>query len=321
MQARLLDLGQVSAVRSQTVYHAVAECASPEDRATLCVLRPDRPYVSIGYHQDAEREIDLDYCRAHGIAVLRRRVGGGAVLLDADQLFFHFVVPNAQLERLGLPLRFDRRYERLVAPAITAYRRLGVRAEFRPVNDIHVNGRKIGGTGAADVGDSFVFVGSLMLAFDHERMARVLRLADEGMREDVERSIERYVTSLEQVLGGRPALEEVHAALLAGFGEELGLDLEAAGLVEAEEAKAAELAVLFASKEWLHRVSWSRERPRKLAINCAVGYVEGETANGIRVAVRLVDGRLDQVLVSDGAPKEAAEVAALTRRLVEAAAA
>jgi lipoate-protein ligase A len=318
MQARLLDLGQVSALRSQTVYHAVAECASTDDLATLCVLRPDRPYVSIGYHQDADREIDLAYCRARRIPVLRRRVGGGAVLLDANQLFFHFVVPNGQLGRLGLPLRFDRRYERLVAPAIAAYRHLGVPAEFRGANDIHVGGRKIGGTGAADLGDSFVFVGSMMLAFDHGRMARVLRLADEGLRASVQRSIERHVTSLEQVLGGRPALEEVHAALLTGFAQELDLDLEVADLREPEEAKAAEFAVLFESEEWLRRVSWSRERPRKLVINCAVRYVEGETPSGTRVAVRVVDGRLDEVRVSGAAP--AAEVTSLTRKLVEAAA-
>ncbi|MBI2962621.1 MAG: lipoate--protein ligase family protein [Deltaproteobacteria bacterium] len=319
MRARLLDLGQVSAVRSQTLYHAVAECAAPDDRATLCVLRPDRPYVSIGYHQDAAREIDLAFCRACGLPVIRRRIGGGAVLLDADQLFFHFVAPRARLADLGLPGRLDRRYERLVAPAIAAYRRLGVRAEFRPVNDIHVEGRKIGGTGAADIGESFVFVGSMMLAFDHALMARVLRLADEGMREGVRRSIERFVTSLEEVRGVRPALEEVHAALLAGFGEALGLELEPGRLGEAEEARCAELTARFESEEWLHRVTWSRTRPRKLAINCAVHYVEGETVDGVRVAVRLLDGRVDDVRVSGGATAETPEVIALTAKLVEAA--
>ncbi len=318
MRVRLLDLGQTTALRSQAIYHAVAECGAPDDPPTLCVLHPDRPYVSIGYHQDADREIDLAYCRERAIPVIRRRVGGGAVLLDADQLFFHLVVPRGRLECLGLPRRFDERYVRLVAPAIAAYRKLGVVAAFRPVNDIHVDGRKIGGTGAADIDSCFVFVGSMMLAFDHALMARVLRFADEGLRREVRRSIERYVTSLEQIRGEKPALAAVHEALLAGFREALAIELEPGCLNAAEESKTAELETLFASEDWLHRITWSRERPRALAINCAVRYLEAQTTNGVAVAVRVIDGTVDAVRV--GGAADSAEVATLTRKLIAAAA-
>lgn len=37
---RLLPVGQVSALRSQTLYHAVAECATASDAPTLCVVYP-----------------------------------------------------------------------------------------------------------------------------------------------------------------------------------------------------------------------------------------------------------------------------------------
>jgi lipoate---protein ligase len=316
--ARLLDLGKTSAMRSQAVYHAVALCAVASDAPTLCILFPDRPYVSIGYHQEAEREIDLAYCRQHGIPVVRRMVGGGAVLLDSNQLFFHLVVPRGRVADLGLPLRFDERYPRLAAPAIAAYRALGVAAELRPPNDIHVGGRKIGGTGAADIGDCFVFVGSMMLAFDHALMARVLRFGDQSLRHEVLRSIEQHVTSLESILGTRPSMDAVHEALLGGFREQLGLALAPGCPSEIEEAKVAELEALFQSDEWLHRIAWHPERPRKLAINCAVRYVEGETVDGARVAVRLVDGKVDYVLARGGRDQE--EVAALTRKLITAAA-
>jgi lipoate-protein ligase A len=316
--ARLLDLGKTPTTRSQAVYHAVALCAAASDTPTLCVLFPDRPYVSIGYHQEAEREIDLAFCRDREIPVVRRMVGGGAVLLDPDQLFFHLVVPKGRVADLGLPLRFDERYLRLAAPAIAAYRALGVAAEFRPPNDIHVGGRKIGGTGTADIGDCFVFVGSMMLAFDHSLMARVLRFGDESLRHEVLRSIEQHVTSLESILGTRPSMDAVHQALLAAFRQELGLALSAGCPSEIEEAKIAELEALFQSDEWLHRIAWHPERPRKLAINCAVRYVEGGTVDGARVAVRLVDGKVDYVLARGGRDQE--EVAALTRKLITAAA-
>jgi len=316
-RVRLLDLGRTTALRSQAVYHAVAECAGADDPPTLCILHPDRPYVSIGYHQDAAREIDLDYCRSRGIPVIRRRVGGGAVLLDADQLFFHLLLPHKRLAALGLTRRFDERYARLAAPAIAAYRALGVPAAFRPVNDIHVDGRKIGGTGAADIEECFVFVGSMMLAFDHALMARVLRFADEGMRREVQRSIERYVTSLEQLCGEKPDLAMVHDALLAGFCKELTVELEPGHLSSVEASKAAELEALFASEDWLNRITWSRERPRALAINCAVRYLEALTTNGVTVAVRVVEGAVDSVRV--GGAADGAEVATLTRKLIAAA--
>jgi lipoate---protein ligase len=323
--ARLLDLGKTSAVRSQAVYHAVALCAAASDRPTLCVVFPDRPYVSIGYHQQADREIDLVFCRERDIPVVRRMVGGGAVLLDSNQLFFHLVVPKERVAELGLPQRLDERYPRLAAPAIAAYRALGVVAEFRSPNDIHVGGRKIGGTGAADIGDAFVFVGSMMLAFDHSLMARVLRFGEERLRQDVLCSIERHVTSLESLLGTRPSMDAVHEALLAGFRQELGVGPAPGSLLGIEEAKVEELEELFASDRWLHHIAWHPGRPRKLAINCAVRYVEGETADGVRVAVRLVDGRVDDVLIhggvagdaADGVDRERADVVALTRKLAE----
>lgn len=277
------------------------------DRPSLCILSPNQTYVSIGYHQEADREIDLGYCRAQDIPVIRRMVGGGAVLLDEGQIFFHLVVPHDRAGDLGLPPRLGERYERLTAPAIRAYRRLGVAAEFRPPNDIHVRGsdgqsRKIGGTGMADIGDALVFVGSMMLSFDHARMARVLRFHDDRLRGKVEASIAAGVTSLELECGVKPSRQAVHAALLAGFREELGADLEEGRLDVKEEARAAELAEIFASEEWLHRVTWSPERPRRLAVNCAVRYVEAALAD-LSVTARLVDGRIDEVLFGGGAKR------------------
>lgn len=274
VEARLLDLERVTALRSQTIFHAVAECAD-DDTPTLCVLSPDRPYVSIGYHQDAAREIDLEFCRANGIPVFRRQVGGGAVLLDAEQLFFHLILPRRSLERLELPLRLDHRYRRLATPAIAAYRRLGLEAEVREPNDLFVRGRKIGGTGAATIGDAFVFVGSLLRRFDHTLMARVLRLDDEDLRERLRLAMVEGVTTLERELGVPPSRIAMHDALLAGFRDELGLELTPGSLTAAEEARARRFDRLFASEAWLCGIS-SRGRERKIAVNATLRFRESE---------------------------------------------
>jgi hypothetical protein len=150
-------------------------------------------------------------------------------------------------------------------------------------------------------------------------MARVLRFADPELRAVVARSIEQYVTSLEQVLGRRPAMGTVRDALLEGFRTALRVELEPGAPTAAEEAAVREIEARFASDEWLHRVRWSRERPRRLMINGAVRYVEGATASGTPVTVRVVEGALDGVHV--GGAGDEAEIRALAEKLVALAAA
>ena len=63
---RLLDLGLVPPVRSQTIYHAVAYAPDADARDTIILVAPSDPYVCIGFHQELEKEVDVEYCRAHG---------------------------------------------------------------------------------------------------------------------------------------------------------------------------------------------------------------------------------------------------------------
>ena len=44
------------------------------------------PTVIYGRHQSAEVEVDTDYCRENGIAVVQRKSGGGCVYADQGNL-------------------------------------------------------------------------------------------------------------------------------------------------------------------------------------------------------------------------------------------
>jgi len=116
-------LDKVSWQHSQALYHAAAYLG----REALFILRPSTPYVCIGNHQDADQEIDLEFARAHHIPVIRREVGGGAVYLDGEQLFYQLIL---KADRPGLLMDKAEFYHRYLQPVIETYRAYGVNAEY-----------------------------------------------------------------------------------------------------------------------------------------------------------------------------------------------
>ena len=190
----LYNLGKVPWKDSQLMYHALAQLG----RESLCLLSPSTPYVCIGFHQDVAQEVDLNFCRANNIPVFRREVGGGAVFLDGNQLFFQLILHR---DNSIAPKRIDAFYKKFLQPVIEVHHRIGIAAQYKPVNDLIVANRKISGTGAAEIGDSIVFVGNLILDFDYETMSRVLKIPDEKFRDKVRKTIKENLTTIRRELG------------------------------------------------------------------------------------------------------------------------
>lgn len=265
----LYDLGHVPWLDSQLIYHAFPRL----DMEGLILLAPAEPYACLGYHQDAEQEIDLAYCREHDIPVFRREVGGGAVYLDGQQLFYQLVIhrdnPLAPRDRTEF-------YRDLLAPVVQSYRDLGVKARYKPVNDIVTEaGRKISGNGAAEIGDYAILVGNLIAGFDYETMARVLRVPDAKFRDKVFKSLRENLTTIERELGQVPPWETMTATLARNFEAVLG-PLISAELPRTVHEKVAELAQTHTTEEWLLRPGKRFREGRRVKI-----------AQGVEVAQRV----------------------------------
>ena len=291
---RLLDLGTVSPLHSQTAYHAVGHALTADSPDTIILLSPDRPYVCIGYHQELEKEVDLDYCRAHNLPVYRREVGGGAVYLDQGQLFSQWAFHGRHL-----PAGLADRFELYVRPLVETYQALGIPAYLRPINDVHVGGKKIGGTGAAQMGEAEVVVGSLMFTFDKATMARVLKVASEKMRDKVFQSLDQYMTTMQEQLasvyrGALPDRGTVKNLYIERCAAALGRELMPGELTSAEQVMMAEIDARFLSAEWLHAKGGLKTTGVKIHEDVLV--VEGafKAPGGlIRATVRLRQGRVD----------------------------
>ncbi len=190
-------LDAVSWEYSQALYHAAAHLG----REALLLLRPATPYVCIGFHQDAQQEIDLEFAQQMNIPVFRREVGGGAVYLDGQQLFFQLIIRR---DHPGVPQNIADFYRKFLQPIIETFRQFGVPAEYKPVNDIVTNGRKISGTGAAQIDDMLILVGNFIQDFNYEMMSRVLRVPDEKFRDKVHKTMYENLTTFLRETGENP---------------------------------------------------------------------------------------------------------------------
>jgi lipoate---protein ligase len=291
---RLLDLGTVPPVRSQTIYHAVAYAMDEHSPDTIILVAPTNPYVCIGFHQELDKEVDVKYCRAHGLPIYRREVGGGAVYLDKNQVFAQWI-----FHRAALPTDISGRFALYVRPLVETYQSLGIAANYRPINDVHVQGKKIGGTGAAQMGSAEVVVGSLMFDFNIELMSQVLQVASEKMRDKVFQSLNDYMTTMTKQLGYTPDRDTVIKSYTEKCEMALGRKLVYGILTAKELALTEEFDRKFNTEEWLYQNKGLPKVGVKIHEGVRVNEVAHKVQGGlIRVTACLREGWIETLSLS-----------------------
>ena len=217
-------------------------------RRFLFCARPRHMFVSVN-HQDAEQEIDLAFTQANNIPVIRREVGGGAVYLDGEQLFYQLIL---KADRSGLIMDKAEFYRQYLQPVIDTYRAFGVNAEYKPVNDIIANGRKVSGNGAAEIEGMLILVGNFIMDFDYEMMSKSLRVPDEKFRDKVFKTLQDNLSTMKRETGSIPSTEALALDLVKRYEPLLG-KMEVVREVDDELLKKAdEMLALMYTSEWLH---------------------------------------------------------------------
>lgn len=151
MRARLLDLGEVGPVRSQSAYHAVLAEIDGDDDPVLLLVRPVATLVSVG---DAGcEEIDLQAFLDSGLPVVRRLTGGSTEILDENDLLIQIVMPVAKAPDGAVPTAAQPVVEMLVG--------LGISATVSDSGGLHTEAGRLGRVHAAVVESALCIAYSL----------------------------------------------------------------------------------------------------------------------------------------------------------------
>jgi lipoate-protein ligase A len=288
----LLNLDRLPGQDSMLIFHALARIGYEG----LIIVSPTQPLASVGYFQDTDKEIDLDYCQKHNISVMRREVGGGATYLDENQIFYQ-VIWNSKNPKF--PRKIKEIFEYLSIPPCETYRNFGINASFRAENDIVTDkGQKIAGEGGGDIEDSMVFVGGILMDFDYATMARVLKVPDEKFRDKIHKSMEANLTTMKRELGTVPPRSEIKRVLIESFEKILG-PLELAEVDASAIKKLRDIEKWFMSGEFLHKKTPRIPQGVKIKEGIEILYGLYKAKGGlIRTAEEVASNKIKEIVVS-----------------------
>lgn len=263
---RLLNLGLVPPVQTQSVYHALAENMRRESPDTIILCRPNAAYLCLGYHQAFDSIFAADECQRRGLPVLRRRLGGGATYLDENQLFYQCIFHYSRM-----PAMLKDIYTLALASPVNTLKRLGLNAELRDVNEIEVDGQRIAGTGGGRIDEACVVVGNLLFDFDFDAMISVWKTPSASFRSLAEKALRERLMTLNQ-LGVTASREMIEEMLVEEFSKSFGRELQADTLTaeELELAKAMESELVSDEFLSLHKERGESIRPLKISARAFV---------------------------------------------------
>lgn len=182
------------------------------DEDEIFILWINEPTIVIGKHQNAIEEINKEYTDAHGIHVVRRLSGGGAVYHDLNNLNYTIISNKADEGA------FD--FKTFSKPVIDTLAKLGVKAEFTGRNDLEIDGKKFCGNAQAYYKGRMMHHGCLMFDVDTSVLADALKVSKDKIESKGIKSVRARVTNINDELPQKMDVLAFRDALLEQVKEE-----------------------------------------------------------------------------------------------------
>lgn len=208
----------------------------------IFILWINEPAIIIGKHQNAIQEINKEYTDEHGIHVVRRLSGGGAVYHDLNNLNYT-IISNKSEEGA-----FD--FKTFSKPVIDTLSTLGVEANFTGRNDLEIDGKKICGNAQAYAKGRMMHHGCLLFDVDMTVLGQALKVSKDKIESKGVKSVRARVTNINNELPEKMTVLDFKEAILNQMKKEYP-DMDEYVLSEDELARIQEIRdSQFATWDW-----------------------------------------------------------------------
>lgn len=145
------------------------------------------PSVIFGRNQVVENEVNVDYCREHGISMYRRKSGGGCVYADMDNLMLSYI---SEGENVGLA------FNRFVNMVLLVLRKLGIAATGTSHNDVMIGDQKVCGTACYHVSGKSIVHSTMLYDTNMQHMTNAITPSKEKLEKKGIESVRQRITLL-----------------------------------------------------------------------------------------------------------------------------
>jgi lipoate-protein ligase A len=225
--ARWIRLGLAEPLDLHAAYAGLA-AAQAKDSQPILLWAQAKSHLCLGQSQGLA---ELEPCLP--VPVVRRPLGGGPVWVDEFQYVFVLIAPKKFAP--GRPARW---FPWALAPVVATYRAFGL-AAYLNQEDVWLQGRKIGGSGAATIGECAVVASSFLLRFPLERFARSLASPSPEFRAWLREGLELAMTQWADH-GELPSERDLEETFRARLQAQHGWEFEHSWPNEAELSAIAE---------------------------------------------------------------------------------
>ncbi len=177
--------------RRLSFYLAMEEYAtrSTNDGSPFFFLWQVEPTVIFGRHQVIENEVNITYCREHGIQFYRRKSGGGCVYADKSNVMMSYITRSDQVQTTF------REYMQMVCSML---KELGVDATSTENNDVLIGGRKVSGNAFYHLPGWSIVHGTMLFDTDMRHMLSAITPPKQKLDKHGVESVRQRITLLKE---------------------------------------------------------------------------------------------------------------------------
>jgi lipoic acid synthetase/lipoate-protein ligase A len=161
-----------------------------------------KPSVIFGRHQVVENEVNVDYCRAHGISMYRRKSGGGCVYADMDNLMLSYISADENVNFA---------FHKFINMVLLVLRKMGIEATGTSHNDVLIGGQKVCGTACYHLEGRSIVHSTMLYDTNMSHMLNAITPSREKLQKKGIESVRQRITLLKDYTS--QSLDDVKALI------------------------------------------------------------------------------------------------------------